>query len=367
MSGFSRRHFLRNTSLIALGSGLIPSVSALFPEAEFLDHIKISSNENPYGPSPAAREAMVRAVAGSNRYPWPVTAALRERIGAFYGLSRDHVLVGAGSSELLGVVAALAAASPGELVAGFPTFKLWFNAAEQFGLRLRHVPLTPDKRHDLPAMEAAIGPDTRLVYLVNPHNPTGTLLPEAELRAAVSRMCRSTLVLLDEAYIEYTGGPGLTDLVQDHPNLIIARTFSKIHGLAGARAGYVLAHPDTIGAMTRWQAWPNAGMSAVTLAGAMASLDDHAFMDMVRRRNAEVRSMVTRELEGMGLQVIPSQTSFLYYDTSPLRGDLAEAATAANIHGVRTYEEGTPWRRTSVGTMPEMERFLEVARSLADG
>jgi len=365
MSAFSRRDFLRQGSLAAAGMGFVPSLMALVPESEYRDHIKISSNENPYGPSPAAREAMIRAVSASNRYPWTVTGELRERIGTFYGLNKAHVLVGAGSSELLGLTAAWAADSPGELLAAYPTFKLWFNAASQFGLRVRSVPLTAAKVHDLPAMEAAIGPDTRLVYLVNPHNPTGTIVPEADLRAAIHRMTARTLVLLDEAYIEYTGADGLTDMLDTHPNLIIARTFSKIHGLAGARAGYILAHPDTIEAMTRWHVWPNAGMSAVSLAGALASLEDHAFMDMVRRRNAEVRDTVSRELSGMGIPVIPSHTSFLYYDTSALPTELATAATAADIHGVRTYEEGTAWRRTSIGTMAEMERFLEVVREVA--
>jgi histidinol-phosphate aminotransferase len=365
MSVFNRRDFLRQGSLAAVGMGFLPSLMALVPDSEFRDHIKISSNENPYGPSPAAREAMVRSVSTCNRYPWAVTGILREAIAGYYGLGTGQVLVGAGSSELLGVVAAFAARQPGELLAAYPTFKLWFNAATHFGLQLHNVPLTAGKWHDLPAMEAAISDKTRLVYLVNPHNPTGTLLPEADLRATVSRIAARTLVLLDEAYIEYTGGTGLTDMLDAHPNLIIARTFSKIHGLAGARAGYILAHVDTIAALAGWQAWPNAGMSAVSLAGALASLEDHAFMDMVRRRNAEVRDTVSQELSGMGIPVIPSHTSFLYYDTSTLPRELATAATAADIQGVRTYEEGTAWRRTSIGTMSEMERFLDVVREVS--
>lgn len=363
-----RRDWLRQTALTLAGTGLIRMLPAAeFSLEESSGQIKISSNENPYGVSPMAREAMIRAVSGSNRYPWSVTGELREKIGRRYGLSADHVLVGAGSSELIGLIATFAARARGNMVVGHPTFKLWFPAAESMGLAIRKVPLTADKFHDLPAMAAAMDQDTRLVYIVNPHNPTGTLLDEAALRHAVQQMSRNAVVLLDEAYIDYTDQQGLHDLVTANPNIIVARTFSKIHGMAGARAGFILAHPDTVAALKPWQAWPNAGMGTVTLAGALAAMDDHEFMDMTRRKNAEVRDTVSRELGRLGIRVIPSHTSFIYYDTAVLRTDLAAACTEANILGVRTYEDGTSWRRTSLGTMDEMERFLEVVRKVAAG
>lgn len=365
-----RRDWLRQTALTFAGTGLfgmLPAAAGEFSLEETSGQIKISSNENPYGVSPLAREAMIQAVGTSNRYPWTVTSELREKIGQRYGLTADHVLVGAGSSELIGLIATFAARAGGNMVVGHPTFKLWFPAAESMGLQIKRVPLTADKFHDLPGMAAAMDADTRLVYIVNPHNPTGTLLDAGALRHAVQQMSQNAVVLLDEAYIDYTDESGLHDLVATNPNVIVARTFSKIHGMAGARAGFILAHPDTVAALKPWQAWPNAGMGAVTLAGALAAMDDHEFMDMTRRKNAEVRKTVSRELERMGIRVIPSHTSFIYYDTAALRSDLATACTEAGILGVRTYEEGTSWRRTSLGTMEEMERFLDVVRRVAGG
>ncbi len=355
-----RRDWLRQTALTFAGTslfGMLPAAELSLGETS--GQIKISSNENPYGVSPLAREAMIQAVSGSNRYPWAVTGALREKIGQRYGLSADHVLVGAGSSELIGLIATFAARAKGNMVVGHPTFKLWFPAAESMGLKIQRVPLTADKFHDLPGMAAAMDVDTRLVYIVNPHNPTGTLLDDGALRHAVRQMSRNAVVLLDEAYIDYTDQQGLHDLVADNPNVIVARTFSKIHGMAGARAGFILAHPDTIAALKPWQAWPNAGMGAVSLAGALAAMDDHEFMARTRKKNAEVRQAVSRELERLGIRV--------YYHTAVLRSDLAAACTEAGILGVRTYEDGTSWRRTSLGTMAEMERFLKVVRRVAAG
>lgn len=344
------------------GVGLAGHFSSLYALDEYQDYIRISSNENPYGPSPMAREAMVKAVEGSNRYPWKLTEELLDKIGAHHGLSSDHVLVGAGSSELLGVVAADAGQKPGNMVAGHPTFKLWFKAAESFGLQLRKVPLTSDKLHDLPAMMNAMDDQTRLVYIVNPHNPTGTLLDASALETAAKKISNQALLLLDEAYIEYVDQPSLVHLVKENKNILIAKTFSKIYGMAGARAGYLIAHPETIVRLASLMAWPNAGVSTVSAAGALAALDDHEFTHMTRTKNNDVKSMVTSALRALHVPVIPSSTSFIYYDTSVLKADVAAACTASNIHGVRTYEEGTFWRRTSLGTMAEMERFLEVVR-----
>lgn len=362
MATLDRREWLKKSALTLAGIGLAGRMSSLYAQEEYTDYIKISSNENPYGPSPMAVEAMIKAVTTSNRYPWQVTAELKEKIGLKHGLSADHVLVGAGSSELLGIIAAYAGREPGNMVAGHPTFKLWFNAAESFGLQIRKIPLTPDKYHDIPAMVAAMDDKTRLVYIVNPHNPTGTVLSHTVMENAVRSFTHQSLLLLDEAYIDYIDEPGQAQLVKENKNLIIAKTFSKVYGMAGARAGYILAHPEMIQSISSWMAWPNAGVSTVSLAGALAALDDHAFAQMTRSKNNAVKDMVTQALTEINVPVIPSSTSFIYYDTSALKHDVAAACVAANIHGVRTYEEGTAWRRTSLGTMAEMERFIDVVR-----
>jgi histidinol-phosphate aminotransferase len=369
MGNLDRRNWLRQSSLalagMAFAGNSFGKSNHIFGwDEEAGEIIRIGSNENPYGPSPMAREAMMKAIETSNRYPWAVTTQLREKIGKMFGLTQDHVLMGAGSSELLGVTAALAAEKPGNAIAAFPTFRLWFTAAEHMGLKIKSINCTPDKKHDLQAMLNAMDPNTRMVYIVNPHNPTGTVVPAQELQQFVERMSERCIVLLDEAYTEYSNEPTLARMVAGNVNLVVAKTFSKIYGLAGARAGYVLAHPETIKKLSNYMPWANAGTSAVTLAGAMASLDDKDFVKMTRTKTDAVRNMLQNELGKLNIPFTQSATSFIYYDTLSLNSDVANACVAANIQGVRTFEPGTGWRRTSIGTMEEMEKFVAVLKKI---
>ena len=145
--------------------------------------IRIGSNENPHGPSALAKKAMMDAVASSNRYPWDVTTKLREKIGTLFNLAKDNVVIGAGSSELLGVTATWAALQKGTAIAPDPTFRLWIPAAKRVGLPVNLIPLTADKVTDLPKMQAAVDATTRLIYICNPNNPTGSIIPAKELEA----------------------------------------------------------------------------------------------------------------------------------------------------------------------------------------
>ncbi|TAD85720.1 MAG: histidinol-phosphate aminotransferase family protein [Bacteroidetes bacterium] len=366
-----RRHWLKQTVMAAAGLGLSTQIfgrhsGCAEDELPFNNStnspIRIGSNENPYGPSALAKAAMMQAVAKSNRYPWETTTLLRKKLGEAYGLSAEHVLMGAGSSELLGVISAFAGRQNGNAIAAYPTFKLWFTAAEHFGLTVKTVPLTTTKVHDLPAMLSAMDGKTRMVYVVNPHNPTGTVVAKAALESFVQEASKTAVVLLDEAYTEYSDEPSLAYLVANNKNVIVAKTFSKIHAMAGARIGYALAHPDTITQLADWQPWSNAGAGAVALAGAMASMDDVDFQRSCRQKNDAVKTFVTEALTQLGMQVIPSHTSFLYYNTGTYSADVAAITSAAGIVGVRTYEKDTPWRRTSIGTMDEMKTFIDVLK-----
>lgn len=225
--------------------------------------IKLSSNENPYGPSPKARTAMAEAVALSNRYPWDITTVLREKIASINQLKKENVLIGAGSSEILGLAAQLAALEKGNAVAADPTFRIWWTAAEKNGLQILKVPLNTDKKHDLQAMFSTINNQTRLIYLCNPNNPTGTVVDSNLLKSFIEEVSSKCLVLLDEAYIEYCSEPSLCSMVSSNKKLVVARTFSKIYGMAGARIGYALAHPDLIQQLNKLQPWENAGASVI--------------------------------------------------------------------------------------------------------
>ncbi|MBL7741007.1 MAG: histidinol-phosphate aminotransferase family protein [Chitinophagaceae bacterium] len=327
------------------------------------DFIKLSSNENPHGPSPAARKAMMDAVNSSNRYPWEITTQLREKIGSLYGLTKEHVVMGAGSSELLGLVSVMAALQKGNAVAPDPTFRLWMPAARKFGLPIKLVPLTEGKVTDLQRMKDSMDANTKMVYICNPGNPTGTIIPAGELESFIKEIAPKCIVLLDEAYTEFSDEPSMAKWVNDYPNLVVAKTFSKIYGMAGARAGFVLAHPQTIRQLNDLQPWSNAGTSAVSLAGALASLQDTEFVNYCKKENQKARSIFYTALEKAGMPYVPSYTSFVYFDAAPFNKDVTQLLESRQIIGARTFETGSKWLRLSVGTVAEMQKVAEVLKA----
>jgi histidinol-phosphate aminotransferase len=322
--------------------------------------IKLSSNENPHGPSPAAKSAMMAAVAGSNRYQWDVTTQLREKIASLYGLTKEHVAIGAGSSELLGYTSLWAALQKGTAVAPDPIFRLWMPAARKVGLPIKLVPLMNGKVTDLQRIKDSIDGTTKMVYLCNPANPTGSVLPAADLETFIKDVGSKCIILLDEAYTEFSDEPSMAKLVNDYPNLVIAKTFSKIYGMAGARVGFVLAHPQTIKQVNDLQPWSNAAASAVSLAGALASLQDVKFVEFCKKENQKARSIFYKALEKTGMPYIKSHTSFVYFDSGPSGKNIQQLLESQQIIGARTFEDGSKWLRLSVGTVAEMQKVAEV-------
>ncbi len=322
--------------------------------------IKLSSNENPYGPSPAARKAMAQAIETSNRYQWDQSMALRKELAGLTGHTEQNIIIGAGSSDLLGVICLLAAEKPGNVVAPYPTFRLWMDAAATLGLTTRSVPVDTQKDTDLQRMKEAIDGQTRLVYLCNPNNPTGIPIPANDLRAFIKEVSPHIWILLDEAYTEFEDTPGMAEMINDFPNLIIAKTFSKIYGMAGCRVGYALAREETVKRLVALQPWANAAPGAVSVAGALAALKDRDFISYVKRENARCRKMFCETLDMFGLPYAPSVTSFVYFNSGKYPKNLARHLQAHNIVGARTFEEGTPWLRLSIGTEAEMTRVREV-------
>jgi histidinol-phosphate aminotransferase len=367
--GTNRRLWLKQTGLALAGISLLqqrlPAAPSRVPQPLPPDGpIRLGSNENPYGPSPSAQKAMAGAVASSNRYPWGQTPELLKKIGAPYGLQPDNVLLGAGSSEILGLVAHLASLQKGHAISADPTFRSWWNVAEQCGLPIVKVPLTADKKNDLPAMLAKLQKETRLVYVCNPNNPTGTVLPVAELKDFINEASKNRWLLLDEAYTEYSDEPSLADMVANNKNLIVVKTFSKIYGLAGARIGYALAHADTIAQLEKLQPWPNAGVGAVSLVAAIASLDDKDFVADSKRQNAAARELTYQTLQQANMRHIPSHTNFIYYSVAGFKGDWRNALLEQNIAANGIVEQNGQWSRISIGTMEEMQQFSNAIKKI---
>ena len=361
-----RRDWLKKSSMAGLGF-MVPQIALAAGSNQYRTAntlIRLTSNENPYGPSPMARKAMAEAITSSNRYPWDLTTQLREKLGEQYGLTKDHVLMGAGSSEILGLVAQLAALEKGNAITADPSFSIWVTSAQKMGLEIIKVPLSHDKKLELDKMLSKLDSNTRLFYICNPNNPTGTVLPFEKIKQVAEDASKKSLVLIDEAYIEYAGQPSQVSLVNHNKNIIIAKTFSKIHGLAGGRIGYALAHPDTIRQLGTLQPWINAGTSAVSLAAALASMQDKTFISNSKEWNKAAGDLTQKELTALGLTVIPSSTNFIYYSLEKYNGNWQENLRAKNVLSGRIVEPIGQWTRTTIGTMEEMKQFIAAARSI---
>jgi histidinol-phosphate aminotransferase len=324
--------------------------------------IRLGSNENPHGPSTLAKQAMIEAVGISNRYQWDMNALLKTEIAKMTGHTKDHVALGAGSSELLGVVSLWAAYKKGNVVASEPTFKLWMPAARRMGLPTKLVPLTSTKHNDLNGLMNAMDQDTKMVYLCNPNNPTGTVSPTSDLENFIKKVASTTIVLLDEAYTDYYDTPSMSKMIDAYPNLVIAKTFSKTFGMAGARVGYVLAHPNTINYLNEFQAWANAGPSAVSMQGALAAIKDKEFIAYCKQENIKAKDILYQGFDALGIKHIKSFTSFVYFDTATYKKNITALLLANQITGARSFEQNSSWLRISIGTVAEMEKVVAVLK-----
>ena len=287
-----------------------------------------------------------------------MTAELIEKIAQKHRLPQDNILLGAGSTELLDLTARYAAMKPGNFIIAGPSYDYWTVSPIKMGLQKITVPLTADKKHDLPAILNAINAQTRLVYICNPNNPTGTICDETALRTFIEEATTKTLVLVDEAYLDFTTQTSLDALTANNKNLVIAKTFSKIYGLAGARVGYAIAHAETMAEMAVLQSSNNASVSLVSVAAALASLKDEQFIRDTYVKNEQVRRSTIEKLRRLNLPSIESATNFIYFSLANYPRDYFEQLKKANIQGTKIYEEQGKWTRITVGTKTEMEQFI---------
>jgi histidinol-phosphate aminotransferase len=319
--------------------------------------VKLASNENPFGPSPRAVAAATAALTMSNRYPDGASTALRERLGAVYALAPDNVIVGNGSDEMILLLALAYLRSGDTAVMAAPPYAIHRNAVVIAGGIVSGLALK-DHVHDLDAMAAAVGADTKLVFVANPHNPTGTHLERDVLRHFAAQIPAHVLLVVDEAYHDYVDDAvrhTARDLLDDYPNVVTLRTFSKAHGLAGLRAGYALAHEDVVGILDRIR--PPFDLNIAAQAAALAALDDDAHVRHVARENRAGRARLRAIARCHGLTTVPSETNFVLMQVDDSVA-LTEALMARGVI-VRPGENlGMPgWIRVSVGTSDDLDRF----------
>ena len=328
--------------------------------------LELGSNENPYGPSPRARDAVLDCLPALHRYPDPLGTDLRRALADHLALEPAQVFLGNGSHELLMMLAQVFAGPCADVVAAEFGFAVYAIAAQAAGARFAAAPALPTagsmpRGHDLAAVEATVGERTRMVYLANPNNPTGTWFSTAALDDFLSRQRPEVLVIVDEAYLEYVTDQALVSavsLLPKYPNLVVTRTFSKAYGLAGLRVGYACAHVELLRVLERVRESFN--VNSPGLAACAAVLADQAYLQIVRRGNAKEREWLADQLRNRRLEVAPSQTNFILVDfgreAAPLESDLVRRGVV--LRPMISY--GLPTcLRISVGTRQENQRLLK--------
>ena len=373
----SRRNWLKSSLILGAGTAVAPAALADSGYNKFTGEYeselvlnglkaKLNANENPYGPSDKALAAFQAAAKDGNLYPFAYAQEVRKIIAKEEGVTADHIFLGAGSSAILTMTGLAYGVEKGAIMSAFPTFRTMLDTAVNIGCDWQQVPLDKDQKHDLLAMMAAIDDKTKLVYVCNPNNPTGTLVDTGELKKFCSSVTtnKKVPVFVDEAYTDFLDNlKTLTtiDRIQNGEDVIIARTFSKIHGMAGLRIGYGIAQPETVQKITAFgtRLIPIAGPS---LRAAMASFTDTPFKDMVRKKNATARDYTFNELKKLGFSPVPSNTSFMIFPIEMEPKNYLRAMTEQGV-GVRSWVfKGKNWCRVSIGTLDDMKVFIEALK-----
>ena len=328
--------------------------------------VELGSNENSHGPSPAARAAILDSLHALHRYPDPLGGDLKRALAARHGVAASGIALGNGSHELLMMLAQVFAGPGLEVVASRFGFAVYALAAQAAGASLRWAESLPAghamaRGHDLHAILGAIGPATRLVYLANPNNPTGTWFAASALAAFMADVPDNVIVVVDEAYLEYATDPALLSaatLLNAYSNLVVTRTFSKGYALAGLRVGYLLAAPGLVAVLERVRESFN--VNGPGLAACEAALADKEHLDWVCRKNASEREALCDALRARGIAVSPSQTNFLLVDfgrdATPVESGLVDRGVVPRPmsgYGLPTC------LRITVGNRDENRRFLQ--------
>ncbi|MBP5987515.1 MAG: histidinol-phosphate transaminase [Azonexus sp.] len=319
--------------------------------------LKLASNENPLGMSPKAKKAVEAAIAGIERYPDQFD--LIAKVAACAGVGQNQVVLGNGSNDVLDLIARVFLAAGRSAVFSQHAFAVYPLASLSTGAELICTPAR-HYGHDLEAMRAAIRPDTRIVWIANPNNPTGNFLPYPEVRAFLEVVPPDVVVVLDEAYNEYLPPAervDTADWIKDFPNLVVTRTFSKIYGLAGLRVGYALASAEIADLMNRVRQPFN--VNNLAIAAAVAALDDHLFVADSYELNRRGMEQIVAGLKRLGLEHIPSHGNFVTFragDGAAVNQKLLQQGVIVRPIGGYGLPE---WLRVTIGSEPENARFLD--------
>ena len=322
---------------------------------------KLNANENPYGPSPAAIDAMTEAIRKGAYYVNATAEKLKEMIAERNGVTKDHIILSSGSSGVLTSLAMMAA-QKGNILGS----DLFWDTTSRMGTRnsaseIIRLPKTDDISVDLDAMYFAVDDTIAMAQICNPNNPTGSIVSPQKLRMFCEKVSRKTMVLVDEAYNEVTDDPdgnSMVPLIKAGHNVVVARTFSKIYGMAGMRVGYMIAAPETAEMISAY-GMGSYGLNQAGIAGAIASYNDTKFLAYSKSKIVEAREMISEAVSANGLSALPSQTSFMFVNLGSVNAEQFRQGMAKQnvlIRGI--YQDYTNWSRVSMGKIPDVEQYI---------
>jgi histidinol-phosphate aminotransferase len=379
MGHLTRRQILLGGGAI-VGAGLAPVIpmttgsSALnlistalgadVPRSDF--PIRLSANENPYGPSRVALKAIAKNMHLTNRYAdQPIATELTGIVSKINGVPTDYMMVTTGSTEVLQVAGMLAGLRTGSVVCADPTYQGLLRYAENAGVEIIRVPVNENLNADLDGMRRAVRSDTAMVYIVNPNNPIPSVIEKYALKEFVLEMSEKRLVFVDEAYHELVDNPDYESMIgliaQGHNNIIVSRTASKIHGLAGMRVGFGFAHPDLIAEMKMRRTGDN---NVLGLTAAVASYQDQEFQDFSRRKIKESLAIVEGMCDELGIRYAKSNTNFTFIETGIENAVVQEEMLEHGILTGRLFPPFTTWSRISMSTPAHMRYFVQAYKQV---
>ena len=371
-TALNRRYFMLGSATLAGGAllqaSLPPSLrlvgTALGNMTAPLEPIRMSSNENPYGPSPKAIKAMEGAFKYGNLYGG-ITDEIIAVQAAIEKVPKESIMISNGSGEILQVAGLFASAEPGSVVAAYPTYASLLSTAKAMGAKIINVPVDESMHVDLNAMYAAIKPDTRLVYICNPNNPLPTIIEKKALEDFVRTVSKDRLVFVDEAYYEYVDNPDFGSMMhliaEGLNNVIVARTASKIHGIAGLRVGFGFAHPDLIRKMSMLA---TGSVDILAQHAALVSYQDKEFQDFSRAKNKEGLAILEGMYEELGLRYVKSNANFSFFETGIEVDEFRATMREHKILVGRAFQPFTKWARVSIAKPEEMAYFVQTYKQL---
>ncbi|HSJ68906.1 MAG TPA: histidinol-phosphate transaminase [Anditalea sp.] len=369
----NRRDWLKSAALTG-GAGMIANLGFFtsltaeqkkkFNPRRIFDKVRLSSNENPYGPSEIVREALTQSFADGCRYPYSYQEGLLDMLAEKEGVNKDHIVITGGSTEALKVAGIIFTKGGGELIASKPTFLAMMDYAQMWGAAVNWVPVDEQMHHNLSEMESRINSNTKMVFICNPNNPTSTLLPADKFEEFSRRVSDKTILFSDEAYYEYIDKPNypsMVKLVKEGKNVIVSRTFSKVYGLAGLRIGYIIAKPELAKSIRENVV---AFTNVYALEAAKTALKDEAFYNFSLLKNSESKKAIYHSLKEIDIPYLDSQTNFIFFKTGKPITEIHAKFMEEGIMVGRAFPPYEDWCRVSTGTYEETERFITALKKV---